>query len=101
MTTDVPRGDEGVIVRYVDHTSPSMTYWFAVWEGFGQVNGTGSSDLVVADGSTEPAPGPEPLAPAEVLDGPRLELPNGAYVLASGALGDVVGLADELTNCRC
>ena len=40
-------------------------------------------------------------APAEVLDGPRLELPNGAYVLASGALGDVVGLADELTNCRC
>lgn len=56
-----------------------MTCWFAVWEGFGHLNG-GSAYLVFADGSTEPAPAPEPLAPAEVIGGPRLELPNRAGV---------------------
>lgn len=81
-----------------DHTPPSTTCWFAVWEGFGQINGASSAYVVFADGSTETAPPPEPLAPAEVIDGPRLELPNRAYLLASGGLGEVVGLADELSQ---
>ncbi len=39
------------------------------------------------------------LAPAEVLEGPRLELPSRSYVLLEGAVGDAPAVA-EMLHCQ-
>lgn len=80
-----------VLARHTDGSTPC---WFAVWEGFGQING-GVVRMWPVDGRTETENVP-PIAPREVLDGPRMELPNRAYVLLCGELTDAPHLFDLL-----
>ena len=74
------------------HTGTPEQVTFAVWEGGGL---EGGSAYLVRDGETVPVPSP-PLAPPEVLDGPRLELPNRSYVLLEGSVADAGAVATFL-----
>ncbi|QYG93676.1 hypothetical protein HC251_15430 [Iamia sp. SCSIO 61187] len=75
------------------HTTTPERCWFGVWDGFGQLNG--SAVMLTFDGRGEPIPSP---VPREVLDGPLLRLPNRDYLLAIGAVAEVVDLEEALDH---
>jgi hypothetical protein len=76
------------------HTDTPASCWFAVWDGYGQLHGSPAvARLVSGSERTEPVAG---LAPPDVLSGPRLELPNRAYVLLHGAVAEAAGVFDLL-----
>jgi len=62
------------------HTRPEEECVFALWDGYGWIQGTPSAVLV---GGTAPVP---PALPRSVLDGPRLRLHCRDYLLFTGTL---------------
>lgn len=62
------------------HTRPGEGCVFALWDGYGWIQGTPS--VVLVDRRT-PIP---PALPQSVLDGPRLHLPGRDYLLFTGTL---------------
>lgn len=68
---------------------------FALWEGFGWVDGRGAWYTRTAPDGTVIEEGEPPSAyPIEVLDGPRLQLPGRSYLLFTGSLTDAAGIGD-------
>lgn len=55
---------------------PETPCFFALWEGFGWIHGTGGND--------------PPELPREVIDGPRLQLPGRDHIIFSGPLREAV-----------
>jgi hypothetical protein len=73
------------------HTTTPERCWFGVWDGFGQLHGAAVE--LTSNGRSRPVP---PLLPREVLDGPRVRLPNRDHLLATGALAEVASLEEAL-----
>jgi hypothetical protein len=89
----LPEGELRALVEVLArHTGTPEQVTFAVWEGGGL---EGGSAYLVRDRETVPVPS-SPLAPPEVLDGPRLELPNRSYVLLEGSVADAGAVATLL-----
>lgn len=87
----LPEGElEALVAVLRHHTGTPDHTWFAVWEGCGLEGGSG---YLVPSG--EPVPSP-PVAPPEVLAGPRLERPNRSYVLLEGSLDDATAVGKLL-----
>jgi len=80
------------------HTTETTSCWFAVWEGYGQLHGTPTPSQVTSTSGgvpTDPVDVP-PILPRQVLEGPRLALPNRAYVVLHGVLREVPDLFELL-----
>jgi hypothetical protein len=86
---------EGLVVLsevLARHTATPDRCWCCVWEGYGQLRG-GAAARTLAPASGRPR---STLAPQEVLDGPRVEVPARAYYLLFGRLADMPDLYDLL-----
>jgi hypothetical protein len=77
----------------VQHTTTPKSCWFAVWEGFGQLQGSPAASVLTIDGAQSHVRG---LAPEHVMSGGRVRLPHRAYLLLHGAVTDVVEAFDLL-----
>lgn len=75
-------------------TDAGVDCYHALWEGWGWLDGRGVRYLV-AEGSP-PAPHPPPALPEDVLAGPRLVLPERAYLLFRGLLEASRRMGDDL-----
>ncbi len=64
------------------HTSTAASCWFCLWDGYGWLHGSPSVAIMGRRGSI-PVP---PVLPAEVLNGPRVQLPGRDYLLFAGPL---------------
>lgn len=73
------------------HTDTPDSCWFAVWEGWGQMQGGSAWTRLGPDDKRLPG-----LCPPEILDGPGVALPGRRYVLLHGALGDAGACHDLL-----
>lgn len=78
------------------HTVRSTRCWFAVWEGFGQLQASPAAMRLESGAGQVEALTVAPLAPPEVLEGPRLVLPNRAYLVLSGQVYEAADLFDAL-----
>lgn len=91
----LPRPELAALAQVLEHhTDTPQACWFAVWEGFGQLHGAGGW-LTKSGQPLDPA-GPPPIAPPEVLAGPRLRMPNRHFLLLRGLLAEVADLHDDL-----
>lgn len=79
------------------HTTTSGRAWCCIWEGYGQLRGgdiiTFSARKYNSAASVDDEP---PIAPREVLHGPRVTAPKRAYYLLCGPLSDLVDLYEDL-----
>jgi hypothetical protein len=80
-------------------TPEACDCYHALWEGWGWLHSGGWAFLTSADDPPSPASsGPEPSGlAAEVLNGPRLELPHRRYVLFRGPLHAALRLGHQVT----
>jgi hypothetical protein len=78
--------DPSRFVRLVDvlqrHTAAANDCLCALWEGFGDIQGSVATITV----GSHPSPVVQPAFPERVLDGPRVELPHRRYLLFRGSL---------------
>lgn len=74
------------------HTSTPNEAWFALWEGWGEINGGGVFFGVTEDGVAWQRP-VQPLLSRSEQAVPRLELPDRTYHLFSGPLSAIEDLA--------
>lgn len=84
----------GVLAR---HTAAPDDCFFGLWEGFGDLHGSPCVGFLGGRFGRGRRPPPVPPAfPREVMDAPRLVLPNRAYLLFRGPLSDAGewGVAD-------
>jgi hypothetical protein len=86
------------LVALVDILTPYTTTpercWCCVWEGYGQLSG-GKAHATLTRRGTAPQYLAS-LAPPEVADGPRVCVPNRAYLLLAGAVAEIPALFDFL-----
>jgi hypothetical protein len=91
----LPRHEVQVLAALLSrHTTRSDSCWFAVWEGYGQLQGPPASGALARSGRRAAAMGG--IAPPEVLHGPRLELRHRSYLLLHGAVADAAGAFELL-----
>lgn len=75
----------GVLAR---HTSTPDDCFFALWDGFGEIGGSPATQLIALDATGDAPYAVPPAFPAEVLAGPRLELPARTYLMFRGPLAE-------------
>jgi hypothetical protein len=71
------------------HTTTPDDCFFGLWDGFGDIHGSPSVGVVIAD-EADPSPRRSPWIPPafgpEVMNAPRVEIPNRSYFLFRGDL---------------
>lgn len=75
---------ERLVAILARHTSTPGDCFFGLWVGFGDLHGSPAVGLL-RRGREQP-PAVPPAFPAEVLAGPKVEIPNRSYFLFRGAL---------------
>ena len=78
------------------HSTTPGRCWCCVWEGYGQLHGAVAMFTSTTSGPPVGADPGASIAPGEVLDGPRVEVPGRSYFLLRGRLSDLAGLFDFL-----
>ena len=68
-----------------EHTTTPDECFFALWDGYGDLHGSPAVGVVTDDGAELVVP---PAFPPEVMDGPRVRLPNRDFLLFAGPLAD-------------
>jgi hypothetical protein len=70
-----------------EHTATPERCWFCLWDGWGWIWGSPSVGILVVSEDAPQTPIQVPPAfPPEVLDGPRVSLPQRDYILFEGPL---------------
>lgn len=75
------------------HTTTPERCWWCVWEGYGQLHGGSAVASLTSTGTSGRI---SPVAPLEVLRGPRVVVPQREYFLLVGPLASVGELYDQL-----
>jgi len=71
----------------VAHTATPDRCWYCLWDGFGWIHGSPSVGIIRASTNAQHPPVEAPPAfPEEILDGPRVSLPDREYILFEGPL---------------
>jgi hypothetical protein len=82
-----------------EHTETSDRCWYCLWDGWGWVNG--STILVIASEGedvpppAQPPPEAAPAFPPEIIDGPRVSIPQRDYILFKGPLATATGFEEN------
>ena len=85
------------------HTQAAQQCWFCLWEGYGWIHG--SPMVAVVSARRGPASGSGPLPavvppalPREIIDGPRVRLPQRACMLFEGPLEAASEMGHRVTD---
>lgn len=88
----------GILAR---HTGTPDECYFALWDGWGWIEGGPAVATFTAGTGETPPPPRRPVPPAfppEVLAGSRLALPHRDYLVFTGPLGAALELGDQVTE---
>ncbi len=76
------------------HTTTPEACWFGLWEGYGWLRGGVLATSVLGDPSDEPTIVPGPI-PQDILNGPKVELPDRNYLLFTGRVEDALAFVES------
>jgi hypothetical protein len=92
----LPREELAILGEILErHTTTPERCWAAVWDGFGQLHGSSWALYLDEQGRSSSHALP-PIAPPEVLDGPRVSAPQRDYLLLEGRAAELPSLHDLL-----
>jgi hypothetical protein len=90
----LPRDELQVLAGVLgEHTSTPERCWWCVWEGYGQLHGGAAVSGLTSTGAASRV---SPVAPPDVLRGPRVSIPYRSYLLLRGPLAGVGELFEQL-----
>lgn len=74
-----------------EHTGTPDDCYFCLWDGYGEIHGGDAVSVSLADvhGRSRSGPAVAPAFPPEVLNGPKVVVPNRSYYLFHGPLSEV------------